>query len=68
MDGKPTFCSRHECERELTYACDPISVVKRLALARVVLHADSVGGAAWGTHWQQSCEEGKTAEMKMVFI
>lgn len=35
------------CERELTCACDSIPIVKWLALASVILHADSVGRAAW---------------------
>lgn len=34
-------------------ACDSIPIVKWLALACVVLHADGVGRAAWRTHWWQ---------------
>lgn len=34
-------------------ARDSIPIVKWLTLARVVLHADSVGRAAWRTHWCQ---------------
>lgn len=56
------------CERELTGARDPIPVVERLALTRVVLRADGVGGATRGTHWLQSWGEGRTAGVKMLFI
>lgn len=60
-------CSR-PCQRELTCAGDPIPVVEGLALTGVVLCADGVGGAAWGAYRLQSCGEGRTAGVKMVFV
>lgn len=63
-----TACFLVGWERELTRACEPIPVVEWLALARVVLRADGIGRAAWGTHWRQSCGESRTAGMKELFI
>lgn len=60
--------SGHEGARGFTCARQPVPVVEWLALTRVVLHADGIGGAARGTHGRQSCREGRTVGMKALFI